>query len=149
MEVFYAGSIQPKRRTFKDVEGYRGVVTVKNADQYVYFLQACGNDVRVGNYYSGKNIQFIADLPSAPPVTENVTAERQEQLPKQLQEEQQAATKSAKEVNTSADSEKEITFITGLIEKITEKEEVNFKIETRSGYKVKFHFKGKTGEDQK
>lgn len=64
LEVFYAGNATPQRRTFTNQPAYRGIVNLNGADQFVYFLQGCGNDVRMGNYFTGQNIQFIADATS-------------------------------------------------------------------------------------
>lgn len=62
LEVFYAGNVTPQRRTFTNQPAYRGIVNLNGTDQFVYFLQGCGNDVRVGNYFTGQNIQFNANV---------------------------------------------------------------------------------------
>lgn len=61
LEVFYAGDVTPQRRTFINQPAYRGIVSINGTDQFVYFLQGCGNDVRVGNFFRGENLQFIVD----------------------------------------------------------------------------------------
>ncbi len=59
--VYYRGEATPQRKTFKDVAAYRGEVMVNGQPQFVYFLQGCGNDVRIGNYFAGENVTFVAD----------------------------------------------------------------------------------------
>jgi hypothetical protein len=68
LEVYYAGQLNPERRTFNDFPAYRGQVNINGHEQFVYFLQGCGNDVRMGNYFSGQNIRFIPEevLQTAP-----------------------------------------------------------------------------------
>jgi hypothetical protein len=70
LEVYYAGQLDPKRRTFENVPGYRGEVSFGNDQQpeFVYFLQGCGNDVRMGNYFSGQNIRFTPEQVLQPAV---------------------------------------------------------------------------------
>jgi hypothetical protein len=78
LEVYYAGQIQPSRRTFQNYPAYRGTVQAEGegTNQFVYFLQGCGNDVRAGNYFSGQNIQFIEDVDAEviTPVQQTVAA---------------------------------------------------------------------------
>lgn len=68
LEVYYSGQLRPERRTFQDFPAYRGQVNINGEEQFVYFLQGCGNDVRMGNYFSGQNIRFIPEqvLQTAP-----------------------------------------------------------------------------------
>lgn len=61
LEVYYGGQIRPERRTFENFLAYRGEVTVNGQQEFVYFLQGCGNDVRMGNYFSGQNISFVPE----------------------------------------------------------------------------------------
>lgn len=90
LEVFYAGNVTPQRRTFTNQSAYRGIVNINGTDQYVYFLQGCGNDVRMGNYFTGQNIQFIADatapvLRPQPTTTEEKKADPKLTEPTMLQ----------------------------------------------------------------
>ncbi len=78
LEVFYSGQLRPERRTFQDFPAYRGQVNINGQEQFVYFLQGCGNDVRMGNYFSGQNIRFVPEqvlqtAPQQPAVTQPVT----------------------------------------------------------------------------
>ncbi len=59
--VYYRDQATPQRRTFTNVAAYRGELMVNGQPQFVYFLQGCGNDVRIGNYFAGENIVFVAD----------------------------------------------------------------------------------------
>ena len=59
--VFYRNEATPQRKTFANVPGYRGEVMVNGQSQFLYFLQGCGNDARVGNYFAGENIEFYPD----------------------------------------------------------------------------------------
>lgn len=64
--VFYAGSEEPQRKIFENVAAYRGTIRRGETDEVVYFLQGCGNDVRVGNYFSGAEISFVPDSQQPP-----------------------------------------------------------------------------------
>ncbi|MES2224366.1 MAG: hypothetical protein V4478_00090 [Patescibacteria group bacterium] len=61
VEVYYRGETKPQRRTFNNFDAYQGQVRVDGTDQFIYFLQGCGNDARIGNYFSGQDIRFVAD----------------------------------------------------------------------------------------
>ncbi len=58
--VFYADKPNGEKRTFENVIGYAGEITVDGKEQTVYFLQGCGNDVRRGNYM--KDLTFTPDV---------------------------------------------------------------------------------------
>lgn len=75
--VSYAGELLPKRRTFANVPAYRGQVRVGNAteERTAYFLQGCGNDARMGNYFTGANIQFTPDPVQSPALSVTPTVE--------------------------------------------------------------------------
>lgn len=61
-ETFYADKPNGLTKRFSGEVGYRGMVRrVDGIEQVVYFLQACGNDVRQGNYTEGEEINFVAD----------------------------------------------------------------------------------------
>ena len=83
LEVFYAGQATPQRRTFTSQPAYRGVVNLNGADQFVYFLQGYGNDVRMGNFFQGQNIQFIVNTEA--PVLRSETSTAVEPLGSMLQ----------------------------------------------------------------
>jgi hypothetical protein len=82
LEVFYAGNATPQRRTFTNQPAYRGIVNLNGADQFVYFLQGCGNDVRMGNYFTGQNIQFNVDA-AAPVLRPQPTTTTEQSTPAQ------------------------------------------------------------------
>lgn len=68
VSVYYAGKATPERKTFTNITAYRGTIQREGTQEYVYFLQGCGNDVRVGNYLTGSNIQFIPEVGHVVPV---------------------------------------------------------------------------------
>ncbi len=87
VEVSYRGEATPKRRTFNNEPAYRGLLTVNETLQFIYFLQACGNDARIGNYFSGQNITFVEDEVlqpvQAPVIEERRPAELEEVIAQQ------------------------------------------------------------------
>jgi plastocyanin len=76
MAVFYRGELEPQKRTFTNVPAYRGVANINGTDQFVYFLQGCGNDAVAGNYFSG-SATFIPDQ-AQPTVLNQVPEEVQD-----------------------------------------------------------------------
>lgn len=89
--VLYADKPNGKTRTFTNEPGYRGTINRAGVESFVYFLQGCGNDVRMGNYFSG-DIQFVADeaqpqvltTPTAAPVQEQTVPVVINNTPEQL-----------------------------------------------------------------
>lgn len=81
LEVYYNGVATPQRRTFNDFPAYRGEVTVDNEQRFVYFLQGCGNDVRMGNYFSGQNITFIPEQVLQPTVQQTTATQLASEQP--------------------------------------------------------------------
>jgi hypothetical protein len=60
--VSFSDKLTGKTRSFENEPGYRGTLTRENGTQeYIYFLEICGNRARQGDYYSG-GIQFVADV---------------------------------------------------------------------------------------
>lgn len=60
--VSFADKLTGKTRSFENEPGYRGTLGRENGtEEYIYFLEICGNRARQGNYYSG-DILFIADV---------------------------------------------------------------------------------------
>lgn len=60
--VSYGGNEKPQRRTFKNVPGVQATILVGDdpTPKIVYGLLACANDVRLGNYFTGK-LTFVPD----------------------------------------------------------------------------------------
>ena len=61
-EIFYAGSVKPKRINLQNVPTYAGEILVNSKEQTIYFLQGCGNDARQGNFMSGEKFVFTPDV---------------------------------------------------------------------------------------
>lgn len=60
--VSFADKLTGKTRSFENEPGYRGTLRRENGtEEYIYFLEICGNRARQGDYFSG-DIQFIADV---------------------------------------------------------------------------------------
>lgn len=60
--VSFADKLTGKTRSFENEPGYRGTLRRGNGvEEYIYFLEVCGNRARRGDYFSG-DIQFIADV---------------------------------------------------------------------------------------
>ncbi len=79
LTVYYAGEPNGQRKTFTNVPGYRGRVNLNGTEQFVYFLQGCGNDVRSGQFHTGDEIQFVPDVTQASEIVEaNTSAQRQQ-----------------------------------------------------------------------
>ena len=77
--VFYADKPTGQIKKFDGEVGYRGEVQVGSSGitNTVYFLQACGNDVRQGSYMTGINFVPDMDQPEAL-VTHNATVSSNE-----------------------------------------------------------------------
>jgi len=104
LEVYYGGQLTPSRRTFQNFLAYRGEVTVDGQQQFVYFLQGCGNDVRMGNYFSGQNISFVEEQVLQPATTDQpVVTEQQTTQPVNFAANLEQVAKFVKEVSGTAD----------------------------------------------
>ncbi len=68
---FYGESLNTKKIHLNDVDGYAGEITVNGAEQTIFFLQGCGNDVQ-GAYMTGltftPNVVINEDGSSTPVV---------------------------------------------------------------------------------
>jgi hypothetical protein len=59
LKIYYQGEPTPKRRTFANQPAYRGTVNIDEREEFIYFLQPCGNDARIGNFFNGSEITFV------------------------------------------------------------------------------------------
>jgi|JI10StandDraft_1071094.scaffolds.fasta_scaffold234916_2 hypothetical protein len=140
--VFYAGQATPQRRTFSNIVGYRGIVTVKKNEQFVYFLQGCGNDVRVGNYFTGGDIQFIPETIIHDQIVDTATTSTTSR------EEVKIKTETVDTKNEIKSLEKELDFIKSVIDKVRDKDQTDIKITTPSGIAININFFKESKKDQ-
>lgn len=113
--VSYGNNEKPQRRTFDNVPGVEATILVGDDPnpKVVYGLLACANDVRLGNYFTGK-LTFVADeqpvnvvpVTATPSVSENVSQHDETQS----------------ETNEGMERAKEaIAQIPAMVDKVTEK----------------------------
>lgn len=62
MLISYAGNPSGQRRTFKNEPAFRGTITRNNQEEFIYFLEICGNRARQGNFFTGNDVTFVADV---------------------------------------------------------------------------------------
>lgn len=136
--VFYAGQATPQRKTFSNVVGYRGIVTVDGIEQFVYFLQGCGNDVRIGNYFSGEQIQFIPE----------VEVYREQEIVNTISTVQDIVHENIEPtVTNEINQEKEFEFVRNIIDRVRDKDRTDIKINTPSGIEVSINFSKTSQKD--
>lgn len=137
--VFYAGQATPQRRTFSNIVGYRGIVTVHGIEQFVYFLQGCGNDVRVGNYFSGEQIQFVPE----------VEVYQEQEITDTISTVQGIVQENTEQIvtNESNNLEKEIDLVKSVIDRVRDKDQTDIKITTPSGIAININFSKESKKD--
>lgn len=111
-DVSYFNVEKPKKINLHNIFAYQGKILVNGRKEKIYFLQACGNDARQGNFMSGEKLVF----------TPEATIMTNKSKPEIKEEETGKTSESGSEFHQRAD--KVLNIVTSFMETKTPKHKV-------------------------